>query len=432
MTSHTIQTLRDLVKQDRVHRDVYEDPDIFELEMERVFGRSWVFVGHESQVKKPGDYFCSWVGVQPVVMARHTDGKVHVFHNRCSHRGVKVVNEVQGNAKLLRCMFHGWTYHTNGELAGVTQPEGYPKGFVFDPVEMGMPRVPRQESYCGFVFVSLDPKVVPFRDYFKGVLSALDDLASYSPEGEVEVTGGILRYGYPGNWKFQTDNACDMYHVVYSHESSSSGKAQYVRRTGDQTGIPFFDDQGKVLTFDASGLWAFEGGHGWEGPVVQSHGNTSKWYRDYEERLKKTYGPERAHRILTRKRHNTIFWPSVVIQDLNMHIRWVRPIAVDKTEVVILPIKLKGAPEEMFEESIRMLNTTNSAASITQADDVEAFIRGHAGNRTKNGNPWILLARGRADSEVPDPAYDRGFKSFGSSEMLLRKQYQSWVNLMTA
>jgi 2-chlorobenzoate 1,2-dioxygenase len=300
-----------------------------------------------------------------------------------------------------------------------------------DPVAFGMPQVARQEIYRGFVFASLSARGPSLKDYFAGVLSALDDVCAYAPDGEVEITGGVLRYGYPGNWKFQADNSCDMYHVVYSHESSSRGKAQYVRRTGDTSGIPFFDDKGKVLSLDACGLWAFDGGHGWEGAVVQSHGNSSPWYKEYEAQLQKVHGKERAHEILNRKRHNTIFYPSVVIQDLNMHIRWIRPIAVDKTEIVIWPIKLKGAPEEMFQEGIRMLNTTNSAASMTQADDVEAFIRGHAGNRTQYGNPWILIARGSTENEVPDPAYDKGYKSFGSSEMLLRKQYQSWLHWMT-
>lgn len=422
--------LRNFVQPDRVHRDLYEDPEIFEMEMERLFRRAWTYAGHVSQVPKIGDFLCTTIGTQPLVMTRHTDGKVYVLHNRCGHRGVKVVNTEQGNAKLLRCMFHGWTFRANGELAGLTQPEGYPPDFNPDPVACGMPRVARMEIYHGFVFVSLSADGPDFKDYFGGVLSSLDDLVAYAPEGEVEITGGLLRYGYPGNWKFQADNSCDMYHVVYSHESSRKGNTQYIRRPGDTGGIPFFDKSNKVVTFDASGLWAFENGHGWEGAVVQSHENTSKWYQEYEARLEKQHGKERTQQILTRKRHNTIFYPNLVIQDLNMHVRLIRPHRVDLTEILIYPIKLKGAPDEMFIESIRMLNTTNSAASMTQADDVEAFIRGHAGLRTKDANPWVLIARGDG-TETPDPAYEKGYRTFGSSELLLRKQYQSWLNLMT-
>jgi len=327
-------------------------------------------------------------------------------------------------------MFHGWTFRANGEVAGVTQPEGYATDLKLDPVAYGMPKVARMESYLGFVFVSLSPTGPSFKEYFGGALSALDDLVAYAPDGEVELTGGVLRYAYPGNWKFQADNSCDMYHVVYSHESSRKGNTQYIRRPGDAGGIPFFDNSNKVVTFDASGLWAFDGGHGWEGAVTQSHGNNAPWYADYVALLEKKHGPERTREILTRKRHNSIFYPNLVIQDLNMHVRLIRPIRVDLTEVVIFPIKLKGAPDEMFLESVRMLNTTNSAASLTQADDVEAFARGHAGLRTKNGNPWVLIARGDGKEEN-DPAYENGLRTFGSSELLLRKQYASWLNWMT-
>lgn len=422
--------IRQLVRGDRVHRDIYEDPAIFELEMERLFARAWVYVGHESQVPEVGDFFCANVGTQPLVMTRHTDKKVYVLHNRCGHRGVKVVNTPSGNAKLLRCMFHGWTFRANGEAVGVTQPEGYASDFKVDPIACGMPKAARVESHLGFVFASLDPAGPSFKDYFGGVLSALDDLVAYAPDGEVELTGGVLRYGYPGNWKFQADNSCDMYHVVYSHESSRKGSTQYVRRPGDSGGIPFFDKDNKVVSFDANGLWAFEGGHGWEGAITQRHDNKSDWYRAYVAQLEKRHGAARTREILTSKRHNTIFYPNLVIQDLNMHVRLIRPVSVDYTEILIYPIKLKGAPEEMFRESIRMLNTTNSPASLTQVDDVEAFTRGHAGLKNRNGNPWVLIARGDGKEER-DPAYDNGYRTFGTSELLLRKQYASWLNHMT-
>lgn len=421
--------VRDLVKDDRVHRDIYVNPDIFAMEMEQVFGRAWVYIGHESQVPKVGDYFCATIGTQPLVMTRHTDNKVHVLHNRCGHRGVKVVNTERGNAKLLRCMFHGWTFHGNGEVCGVSQPEGY-EGMAIDTVAMGMPRVPRVETYHGFVFASLSATGPGFREYFGGVLSMLDDLVAYAPDGEVEVTGGMLRYAYPGNWKLQADNSCDMYHVVYSHESSRKGNTQYVRRPGDTGGIPFFDGEQKVVSLDPYGLWAFENGHGWEGSVTPSTGNTSSWYRDYVDLLEKKHGKERTRQILTSKRHNTIFYPNLVLQELNMHVRLIRPIRVDLTEIIIFPIKLKGAPEEMFAESIKMLNTTNSAASITQADDVEAFMRGQAGLQNRSSNPWVLIARGMGKG-APDPSYEHGYKTFGSSELLLRKQYAAWLRLMT-
>ncbi|MGZ3323111.1 MAG: Rieske 2Fe-2S domain-containing protein, partial [Xanthobacteraceae bacterium] len=86
-----------LIEPGRVHRDVYTDPDVFELEMERIFGQAWLFVGHTSQVPQAGDYITTELGRQPVIMARHRDGGVYVLLNRCTHRGAKVVNERKGN-----------------------------------------------------------------------------------------------------------------------------------------------------------------------------------------------------------------------------------------------------------------------------------------------------------------------------------------------
>src|SRR5258705_9293646 len=113
-----------LIEPGRVHRRVYADPDIFELEMERIFGRAWLFVGHTSQVPNPGDYITTELGRQPVIMCRHRDNGVHVLLNRCTHRGAKVVNERKGHATRLVCCYHGWNYDTDGKLPGLPVPEG--------------------------------------------------------------------------------------------------------------------------------------------------------------------------------------------------------------------------------------------------------------------------------------------------------------------
>ena len=108
MTADENDALRDLVKPDRVHRDFYTSPEVFELEMERIFGRAWLMVGHDSQVPNPGDYITTTLCRKPVIMSRHTDGQVHLMFNRCSHRGAQVCTELKGNAARLECPYHGW------------------------------------------------------------------------------------------------------------------------------------------------------------------------------------------------------------------------------------------------------------------------------------------------------------------------------------
>ena len=113
----------------RVHRQIYTDPAIFELELERIFGVAWIYVGHESQVKNPGDYFRTFIGRKPVVLVRDAGGAIRVIHNQCAHRGSLVVANDKGNAAEFQCCYHGWTYHLDGRLKAVPLQHGYPARF---------------------------------------------------------------------------------------------------------------------------------------------------------------------------------------------------------------------------------------------------------------------------------------------------------------
>ena len=426
MEHYSNDGLAELVRDNGVHRAVYEDPAIFALEMERIFAKTWVYVGHASQVPEPGDFMCTQIGTQPVVMTRHSDGRVHVIYNRCGHRGVRVVNEECGRVNRFMCMYHGWTYHTNGDIDFVTQAEGYPEGCAPDPVANGMGRLAQVDSICGFVFANMSAGGQGLRSYLGANASVLEDLAASAPDGEVEITGGIHRYVYRANWKFQTENMTDMYHPAYSHESSSRPTGeQFVRRKGDQGGIQFFEKKGRAKSMDPLGVSALPNGHSWQGGLPQIE-NTSDLHRDYVARLEARLGPERTKEILHKTRHNVIFYPNMAMQELNPHIRVIRPVAVDRTEIFVYPIKLKGAPEQMFREQIRMLNSTHSATSKVQTDDVEAFQRAQQGLSTR-GNDWVLLAR--AGAEEHDAATGRVY-SIGTSEIAMRNQFATWLGHM--
>ena len=149
-------SLAALVGDGRVHSRVYTDPAIFELEMERIFSTVWVYVGHESEVPKGGDYQMRTIGRTPVLLVRGVDKSVRVLINRCRHRGAQVCEIESGNSKFFQCWYHGWTYDSTGALAGVTGEEGY--GSRLNKKEMGLSPVPRVASHRGFVFASLAPE----------------------------------------------------------------------------------------------------------------------------------------------------------------------------------------------------------------------------------------------------------------------------------
>ena len=114
-----------LIKRDKVHGSLYTDPAIFAEELRKIWYRTWVFVGHESEVAQPGDYVRKRLGLQDVIMTRDRDGELHLLLNRCAHRGNQVCDDAKGNASAFRCPYHGWTYRNNGELVGFPFFKGY-------------------------------------------------------------------------------------------------------------------------------------------------------------------------------------------------------------------------------------------------------------------------------------------------------------------
>ena len=204
MGRYSADDIRALVKEGRIHRKVFLDPELIELEMECIFGRTWVFIAHDSQVPNVGDFFCTRIGRQPVVVVRHTDQKVYVQFNRCAHRGAMVVNEEEGNARRFQCLYHRWTYHTDGRVAGVPLHSDYPEGFdILKDANYGMLRVPRVDSYRGFVFACLAREGPGLLAYLGGARQGIDDLVGGAPDGEIEFAGGCHRYAYAGNWKHE-------------------------------------------------------------------------------------------------------------------------------------------------------------------------------------------------------------------------------------
>ncbi len=404
----------DLVKEDRVHRRVYTDPEIFEEEMRHIFGRIWVFVGHESEVLYPGDYKTTHIGRQPLIMSRHEDDKVYVMYNRCMHRGPIVCREESGNSRYFRCIYHGWTYRNDGSLIGVPFRSGYPPDF--DLSSLGLMQVPRVTSYRGFVFASLSPEGKSLEEFLGPVRRYIDKILDRAPDGEIEVQCGVQKYEFAGNWKLQYENFIDHYHAPFTHESAFAQRFRGENRR-------LLNQESR----DAVEIRAFERGHS-----TMDHPRSARPLRDlpetYLKALERIRGRDRVAEILAGEININIF-PNLIFQEHSQSYRVIRPVAVDCTQVFAYPYRLKGAPEAFNDEMVRRVSWWASATGTGQPDDLEAFVRAQEGLQAE-GPEWVIFARGLHREKI-GPFGER-ISGKGTDETGIRGMYGYWKQLMRA
>lgn len=204
----------------RVARAIFSDDEIYRLEQERIFGRAWLYVGHVSQVRNPGDFVLGRMGEEAVILVRDRKGQLHVFLNSCRHRGMQVCRYEQGHAPAFTCPYHAWTFALDGALMGVPQySSAY--GAALDKSQWGLKEVAQLHVHKGAVFATWDAKAPDFATYAGRFAGFLDDMLDGvdGEEGKAEVLEGIQKWKAPANWKFGAENSVgDMYHNV-SHES---------------------------------------------------------------------------------------------------------------------------------------------------------------------------------------------------------------------
>jgi len=414
-----------LIEPDRVHRDVYTDPEVFQLEMERLWSRTWIYVGHASQVPQPGDFITADIAAKPVIMVRHTDGKVRVLMNRCAHKGTKVVSDLSGNTgKVFRCPYHAWTYRTDGSLINIPLREGY-AGTRLEA--QGLQAVKNVETYRGFVFARLSEKGIGFRDYFDDSLSSIDYLADRSPEGELELVGGCLRYLHNCNWKMFVENLNDTMHPMIAHAGSAGiakklweGKpASMPKPMAIEQFVPFVSD---YRFFDEMGVKVYPHGHSFSGVNFSIHSAYST-IPEYEAAMKKAYGEERAQKILGTVRHNTVYYPSLTIKGAIQSIRVARPLAADKTVLESYTFRLKGAPQALLERTVTYNRLINSPMSVVGHDDLHCY-RAIQEGLAAQGNDWVNLHRDFKQDEGGEMVAN------GTSDISMRNQFRAWREFM--
>ena len=438
---------KDLVSDGRVHRRLYTDPALFQAEMSTIFKNAWLFIGHESQLKRPGDFFTTRLGLNQVIVTRHDDGRIYCFYNRCSHRGAEVCQEKSGHCTRFICPYHAWTFGTNGELLSLPLPHAYGEGFRERMSELGLEKVPRVDQYRGFIFASQRAEGVDLPTFLGAdVRAAFDNFVDRAPEGEIELAGGKAVQCYRGNWKLHIENAIDFLHPSILHRNAIDAAEHSFRLRGPDHPVPLEVDLVKAngLTleeWDRVGVKALARGHCWSGGFIQDtvdteheaisgagakKGPDSPALQRYRTALIKTRGEARAQEILGFKRHNTLVYPNLFVNSGVQRIRVLHPTAVNRTEQHSYVFRLRGAPEEIFRIAVCVVTQSNTPTSIVTTDDHEALERVQEA-LTSGEREWIEVSRGLGRERTADD----GATAEGTNELLIRNQHQAWLGYMT-
>jgi phenylpropionate dioxygenase-like ring-hydroxylating dioxygenase large terminal subunit len=430
--STTPDGLRELVRPDRVHRDVYLDRDVFREEIRRIHGRAWLYVGHDSQVRNPGDYVTTVMGLTPVVVVRHKDGSIRVLRNRCGHKGAEVVGKRCGSAKSFRCMYHGWTYDTDGSLQAVPQRKGYDgTGIDLSNPAHGMTPAPRVGIYRGFIFASFAGEGPELETFLGPTTTALDNIADRAPDGEVEVVGGPFRLIQRNNWKMIIENLNDLMHPMVAHISSTEAAAQEEAALPEglkpPAEIPLLTSNGWSYDFwNGLRVVCCEYGHSLMG-AINTPRDTDPVFVEYADVLARRHGAHRADEVLSYPSVMALVYPNISLHTSYQQLRVIHPVDVDRTLLEVWTFRLKGAPEGMYQRARTYANLVNSPSSIGNADDVEAFMRVHRGlgNDTME---WISQHRNAGQDEQTN----EGLVAVpGTSELPMRNHFKAWLGYMT-
>jgi len=193
-------------------REFYSDPDIYERDIERIFLRSWLYAGHQSEIPNPGDWFLYDLAGESVIIARGLDGEIRAMLNVCRHRGSRICLEQSGCSKRLICRYHGWTYELDGNLVGASR-----MGEDFDKSGISLKRV-HVELLDGMIFINFADRPSSFAPVREGLADCLRpyDLANAKV---------AHRQSYPiaANWKLAVENYCECYHCAPAHPEYSRG-----------------------------------------------------------------------------------------------------------------------------------------------------------------------------------------------------------------
>jgi len=413
-----ISGIADLVKDDRVHKSLYSDPNIFEEELDKIFNNTWVWLAHESEVAEVGAFKTAKIGKQPVIVSRDRKKNIHVMLNRCRHRGATVCEGKKGKTKAFTCPYHGWGYGLDGSLRALPKPEEYEN--ILDKAEYGLVKV-RTESYNGMVFATLNDEIEPLEDFLGGAKKWIDLFMKQGGGYPIKAMGDH-RFRFPGNWKIQLENTTDAYHFPIVHKSFISSVDEEAKEVFDfLDGEGFVEDLGNghsvmVMIPELVDLEA-----NLDEPIPERFTDLAKELSD------EGHSDEEVRRLVRAVGgggFNLNLFPNIACS--MAFFRNLVPISVNETEIHHIALGGEGAPQAFNQKRMRLHEHFQGPMGFGTPDDGEAWERVQAGSLAGTDG-WIMVNRGMSKLST---SQDGNVKGAVCSETGMRAAYQQYKKAM--
>ena len=403
----------------KVATAMYEDPDLFKEEMERVFHSTWVWVAHENEVPEKGSFKLSTVGQDPVIVVRDRKDAIHVMVNRCRHRAATVCEVKKGKTSSFQCPYHGWGYGLDGSLRGLPYPEQY--GEDFDKASHGLRKL-RTQTYAGMIFATFNDEIETLSDFLGPVKKWIDLFMKQGGGYPIKVLGEH-QFSVPMNWKVQLENTTDAYHFPVVHKSflqSLDGETNEIFQFLE-TGKGSVEDLGNGHSVMVMIPELVDLDDNLDAPIPERFEELAQELRD------EGYPDDQVRKIVRAvggAGFNLNLFPNVSFS--LAFFRVLTPIAVDKTDIRHIAIGMDGGPAAANRMRMRLHEHFQGPMGFGSPDDAEVWERVQRGTRGGEELP-ILVNRGIVD-EKPGESGPIGHIS---SETGMRAAYAMWKRMMS-
>lgn len=395
----------------RTNRQAFTREDVLALEKREIFDKCWLYAGHESEVKKPGDFVTRKVGGRPLLVVRSMDGALQIFLNTCTHRGNLIAREKSGNARVFSCFYHAWSFDTQGALIGVPGEDAYTP--AFDRTELALKAVPRFESYRGMMFVCFDPDAVDLSTYLGDEARLRIDYFLDNGGQEVEISPGAQSYSMKANWKLLVENSLDGYHLLSTHQ-------RYFRKYLPDIGL----DASKWLAKREPGTSharALGNGH----TVIETldrgtplSATAGEELAEIRADLVNRFGEEYAHKTADYQRNLFIF-PNLILISMWKTVRTFYPVSPDYMEVDAWGLFPTSDSPQLRQKRIENFLSFLGPAGLATPDDVSGLEGCQRGFAAVAEVQWSDISRGMG-SETPT----------AGDELQIRGFWRKWTALL--